>query len=101
MLTPSEMKTIARALPEGTEARALVHRELSFIAQLAVHEKLIWDTYCGKYGLKPADLGKVFRVGKNKYKTMGLRIRSHKAPIVCQRLSDGREFYMPVDQCLC
>lgn len=101
MLSPSELKTIARALPEGTEARAFVHRELSFIAQLAVHEKLVWDTYCGKYGLKPSDLGRIFRVGRNKYKTTGLRVRSHKAPIVCQRLTDGREFCMPVDQCLC
>jgi hypothetical protein len=101
MLSASELKTLARALSEGTEAKALVHRELSLIAQLAAHEKLLWDTYCGKYGLKPSDRGKVFRVGKNKYTAVGINIRSHKTPIRCQRLTDGREFAMPVDQCMC
>lgn len=100
MLTEAELKTIARATSPGTDARSLVERELFHIAMIVAHEKLIWNTYCHRYGLKPSDLGKIFRVGKNEYKTTGLNIRSHKDPISCVRTADGRYFRMPAN-CVC
>ena len=96
MFTLTELKSIASALPQEGRAVFIVKREIDRLVWLENHEQHIWNTYCRRYGLKPSDRNKVFRVGANQYKAVALNIRSVKNPIACERTTDGRRFNMPV-----
>jgi hypothetical protein len=44
------------------------------------------------YGLQPTDLGRSFRQSGIWFKVSGLAPRSHKYPILCEKLSDRRVY---------
>ena len=51
--------------------------------------------YATFYGMKPEDLGKTIRVGRDIYEITGMRLKAHKYPILGKR-PDGRTFYLPL-----
>ena len=54
-----------------------------------------WNAYCGNYGFKPDDLGRMFLYNRKWFKITGIKIRS-KFPILAER-EDGESYSFKAD----
>ena len=60
-------------------------------AALKTTDKLIWDSHCGRYGLKPSDHGVLFtskRTGE-RFKLKSIKTKNRKYPIVAEKIGFG------------
>lgn len=54
-----------------------------------------WNAYCGNYGLKPEDLGRMFLYNRKWFKITGIKVRS-KFPILAER-EDSKSYGFTAD----
>ncbi len=70
--------------------------EMAVVAQdgtVLSREAEDFKKYCGTYNLEVSDLGGIFvAMDGEKYRVKGLASRSHKYPILAERLSNGRTY---------
>lgn len=57
-----------------------------------------FETYASTYGLKPSDLGREFAEMGRRYRIIGAKPRSHRYPILCENLGDGKTYKLPASR---
>ena len=57
-----------------------------------------FKAYASSYGLKESDLNRTFTYRGDVYKIIGLKIKSHKYPVVIERESNKRRYKLTVEQ---
>jgi len=54
-------------------------------------DKVLWDHYCGRYGLAPGDYGRTFISNRTLYRITGIAPNRPKFPIWAVRVIDNRQ----------
>lgn len=54
-----------------------------------------WNAYCGHYGFKPEDLGRMFLYNRKWFKITGIKLKG-KFPILAER-EDGKSYSFTAD----
>lgn len=58
-------------------------------------EATAFENYADHYGLQKSDLNKTFTQRGETFKIVGLKTRSHKYPILCKKVSNGKGYKFP------
>ena len=54
-------------------------------------DQIQWDRFCGLYGLRPEDFGRVIEIRRESLKLNGIDPRKRKFPIAAAELSTGKQ----------
>lgn len=79
-----------------TTMTAVNTKETKSAGITASPEALDFKQYAESFGLKATDLGRVFINRGDKYKIIGLKPRSHKYPIIAERVIGGQRYKFSV-----
>ena len=76
------------------ELKKITYEENSFRGTLEARKVGLtdaeWNAYCGNYGFKPEDLGRMFLYNRNWFKITGIKLNV-KFPILAER-EDGKSY---------
>lgn len=92
----SELVMIKAELSPGP-GMAIVDREIAQIKTKSDHLQASWNAYCTHYGLRPDQLGKIFRIKGTQYRITGINPGAPRFAVQCVRVRDSKSFRVPPD----
>jgi len=55
-------------------------------------DQVVFNQHCTRFSLNASDFGAKFHFGSDTFEICGIKLGSHKYPILAKKLSDGRTF---------